>query len=183
MKNFKKGFTLIEVMVVISIISLLSTTVFSSLQSARDKAVIAAKTFRISEDIKAAQLYYSTHNKYPEPDIIIDNSCAYDNGDGTIGNMPCASACLGYSESENCWGSLNYYPGNTQLNNQVSEFVKGNISDNSGMMPGIIYRNFADQVQLIIIYDKISNCPTISGTNNFFKQNYSGSILCFYTIK
>lgn len=44
LNNFKDkgGFTLIELMVVISIIGMMSSIVFASLNSARDKGVIAA---------------------------------------------------------------------------------------------------------------------------------------------
>ncbi len=70
MVNFKqKGFTLIELMVVISIISLLSSIVLVSLNNAKAKARDAVRMSDISQINKAIQLY------------IVDNGHAPDFGD------------------------------------------------------------------------------------------------------
>jgi len=62
----KKGFTLIELLVVIAIIGILSSVVVVSLNSARAKARDAKRIADIGEIKKAMELYYDSHNQYPE---------------------------------------------------------------------------------------------------------------------
>jgi general secretion pathway protein G len=60
-----RGFTLVELLVVISIIGLLSSVVYSSLQSARQKAITARKQADMNQLLKAVQLYYFDKNSMP----------------------------------------------------------------------------------------------------------------------
>ncbi len=74
------GFTLVELLVVLSIISFLASIILASMQSARDKAVGA----KITEDLRqvkiAAELYYGDKQNYNfsfldniDRDILVDN--------------------------------------------------------------------------------------------------------------
>ncbi len=65
MKNSLKGFTLIELMVVISIIGLLSSIVLASLKDARDKANVTKFKAEIRQMISALELYRGDNGKYP----------------------------------------------------------------------------------------------------------------------
>jgi type II secretion system protein G len=60
-----KGFTLIELMVVISIIGLLSSIVLASLKDARDKANVTKFKEEIRQMISALELYRGDNGKYP----------------------------------------------------------------------------------------------------------------------
>ncbi len=60
-----KGFTLIELMVVISIIGLLSSIVLASLKDARDKANVTKFKAEIKQMINALELYRGDNGKYP----------------------------------------------------------------------------------------------------------------------
>jgi prepilin-type N-terminal cleavage/methylation domain-containing protein len=64
-KKNKKGFTLVELLTVISIIALLSSVVYSSLQSAKAKARDAVRIAGIKEIQTALELYYQDHGEYP----------------------------------------------------------------------------------------------------------------------
>ena len=77
----KKGFTLIELMVVISIISLISSIVLYSLQSAKVKAADAASKMSLDQTKKALALYYSDHDSYPVDTASLIN-------DGYIRSVP-----------------------------------------------------------------------------------------------
>lgn len=59
-KTNKKGFTLIELMVVIAIIAILATVVLVSLQSARSAAEDANRISAVGQVRSIAQVYYST---------------------------------------------------------------------------------------------------------------------------
>lgn len=60
----KKGFTLIEILVVIAIISILSSVVLVSLNIARSRARDAERKSDIRSIITAMSLYYSNHDNY-----------------------------------------------------------------------------------------------------------------------
>jgi type IV pilus assembly protein PilA len=67
----KKGFTLIELMVVISIISLLSSVVFSSLSAARAKGRDAKRIGDFRSIRTAMELYRNDNSRYP----VSPNNC------------------------------------------------------------------------------------------------------------
>lgn len=63
----QKGFTMLELLVVIAVIGLLSTIIFASVNIAQrraDEAVVASSMDVIR---KQAELYYSTHGRYGTP--------------------------------------------------------------------------------------------------------------------
>jgi prepilin-type N-terminal cleavage/methylation domain-containing protein len=60
----KKGFTLVELLTVISIIGLLSSVVYSSLQSSKLKAKDAAVRAGVRELAKLMELEYSDTGSY-----------------------------------------------------------------------------------------------------------------------
>jgi prepilin-type N-terminal cleavage/methylation domain-containing protein len=63
-KKGERGFTLIELMVVIAIIGMLSSIVLSSLASARNKANDAAIKQQMRSIVNAAASYYGTNGTY-----------------------------------------------------------------------------------------------------------------------
>ena len=64
-KMNKKGFTLVELLVVIVIIGLLSTLAIVALNSARAKARDAKRVSDIKQLQTAYELYFNDQNKYP----------------------------------------------------------------------------------------------------------------------
>ncbi|MCI5051066.1 MAG: prepilin-type N-terminal cleavage/methylation domain-containing protein [Candidatus Pacebacteria bacterium] len=64
MKN--KGFTLVELLVVISIIGILSTIVVSSLGLSRERAREARFTAELNSFITALELYNLDNGEYPD---------------------------------------------------------------------------------------------------------------------
>lgn len=68
-KLFKNGFTIIELLVVVSIIAVLSSITFSALSSARMKARDALRMQNLEEIKKALALYFADNGqKYPQPE-------------------------------------------------------------------------------------------------------------------
>lgn len=59
------GFTLVELLVVISIISLLSSVVVASVNSARAKARDARRVSDLRQIVTALEFYYDTYGTYP----------------------------------------------------------------------------------------------------------------------
>ncbi len=65
LKNTRRGFTLIEILVVIAIIGILSSVVLASLAVSRAKARDAKRIADLDEVKKALELYYDSHGQYP----------------------------------------------------------------------------------------------------------------------
>lgn len=65
MQPVSRGFTLIELLVVIAIIGVLSSVVLASLNTARTKGNDAQRVANLKSVQTALELYYSTHNGYP----------------------------------------------------------------------------------------------------------------------
>ncbi len=61
----QKGFTLVELLVVISIIGILATLVLLQLGTARARARDAQRIATVNQVRSAAEQYYSDNNKYP----------------------------------------------------------------------------------------------------------------------
>ena len=69
--KIKKGFTLIELIVVVAIISLLSSIVISSLNVAKQKSTDTAKIKTLQEFRTALNMYYNDNGTYPGTDELI----------------------------------------------------------------------------------------------------------------
>lgn len=77
-KNKQQGFTLIELMVVISIIALLSSIVLAGLQDAKDKATARAYKQSMMELVKGIELYRADTGSYPyETELASTNFISY----------------------------------------------------------------------------------------------------------
>jgi len=61
----RKGFTLIEILVVVAIIGFLAGIVLVSLQSVRERAIIARAKVEMTEIMKAAEMVKTTYGYYP----------------------------------------------------------------------------------------------------------------------
>ncbi|MEI7765045.1 MAG: prepilin-type N-terminal cleavage/methylation domain-containing protein [bacterium] len=106
-----KGFTLVELLVVISIISLLSSIVLVALGNVRVKARDAVRVSDVKQLARAFQL-------------------AADSNGGVYPSNAMAGACLGINSSSTCWmGSIS---GNQTINNIILNFIPKIPSDPSG---------------------------------------------------
>ena len=63
--NYKKGFTLIEILVVVSIIGIIAAVIITNLNSAKDKAVGIKSITELDQLKKALELYRNDNGKYP----------------------------------------------------------------------------------------------------------------------
>ena len=104
MKQTSRGFTLVEMMVAISIISLLSSVVLSTVNDARKKADNITRNKVVEEYRKAFLLGYDKYGGYPYPGVLSANYC--------LGNPP-----LGKCDQ------ASFYTINATVNGVVGEFL------------------------------------------------------------
>ena len=67
MKNFKKGFTLVEMLIVVVIIGILSAALLPRLQGAQSSARDAARRSDLNQLGSAILSYYNNRGEYPWP--------------------------------------------------------------------------------------------------------------------
>ncbi len=91
--NHKKGFTFIELLVVISIIGVLSTVVLASLNSARAKARDAKREKDAYELRTALSMYFTDHGNFPLCDLY--EGVEPDGGFVVRSNEALWNSCLG----------------------------------------------------------------------------------------
>ncbi len=120
----KRGaFTLVELLVVISIIGLLSTIAIVSMNSARSKSRDTKRIADIRQIITAMQLYYQDNGKYPDASGALGCSC---------GSSALGYCCLGYAEGVSCHVGTGH--GCAALNSALSSYM-ANIPDDPEHAP------------------------------------------------
>lgn len=76
MKESRKGFTLIEILMVVAIIGLLASVVLASLGTAKDKGNIAKRLESSKQLENALEVYYINHNNtYPTTGGLLTSAC------------------------------------------------------------------------------------------------------------
>jgi len=103
----KKGFTLIEILVVIAIIGLLSTLAVVSLNNARSKSRDAKRVSDIKQVMTALELYYADNNGYP-------SGTSIDIGSSSAAVCLATGSTPGWQTAANCTGTV--YMGNVPKN-------------------------------------------------------------------
>lgn len=72
------GFTLLEMLTVISIISLIINSVFAAVSIARTKAQDVKRIHDLQQISKALEMYYDDHGKYPDTSVIDEDDHYFD---------------------------------------------------------------------------------------------------------
>lgn len=79
-----KGFTVVELMVVVSIIGILSTVTYASFSQAQKKSRIAKRVSDLKQMQVALEYYYAVNKSYPSSGGLLRSECAAWNSGGTI---------------------------------------------------------------------------------------------------
>lgn len=102
----KRGFTLIEVLVVIGIIAILGSVVIFAASSARAKANDVARIQALNDLHGALMLYYIDHKKYPQVAPVCEH--VNDDFDTSTPSNDDAPVCYTSGHSPSCAGTVNY---------------------------------------------------------------------------
>jgi len=150
MDKYRRGFTIIELIVVIAIISVLASIVASSVNTIRSKANDAKRIAGVKQLMTALELYYSQNGHYP-----ISGSC-----DATIPNSGWCNSVQSLSGS--------HWIHDAGVENALSPFISGEITDpKQGSLPavwnsrGIFYfgRGYGGSGKWYMIVFKLENYP------------------------
>ena len=163
-QNRERGFTLLELIVVIAIIGILATVVMNMLYSAREKSRNTAKNALITEYRKALELFRTETGGYPTNASTWDCMGDYGYGSGGTG-----AGCLGWDA-------------NSVLNTAVGQYIE--LSSDESILPidrrGVIYQQFGEAYRLQwflegVNRECVANQPAADG-------NYGGEgiTLCQY---
>lgn len=90
MKNMLKGFTLIEIMIVVAIIAILAALAIPSFMTYRKQSQATACISNLSQIRNATELYLMSHNDTPSLDALVGT-------DKQIKNMPICPAGGNYT--------------------------------------------------------------------------------------
>lgn len=71
----RRGFSLVEVLIVIAIIGLLSSTILASLSVARQKARDVKRVAEMGQITRALTLYFDSHQSYPSTTPVCSPAC------------------------------------------------------------------------------------------------------------
>lgn len=176
-RNVSGGFTLIELMVVISIIALLSTVVLAAMGDAKTKGRNTAKNEYVKQAVNALELYRSSNASYPS--FFGSDPLQYDTTH---------YACLGFAAGENCFGIYNI-DGDASFNSALATYYGGTMPKNSGTVTagaagdlnGVLYRcqtSSCDSYSLVWHLEKTSQtCPLGSSLSS----NVGGTTRCGYS--
>ena len=103
-KNLKSGFTLVEILVVTSIISLLSSITLSSVTEAKAKAQDSSRIQSVRQINTAINLYLTDKGHVP----LLGNQCGRDKFNDTVKNPNCIALQTAKSgaDASNAWENL-----------------------------------------------------------------------------
>ena len=96
--NYKKGFTLLELLVVISIISLLATLALAQINNARENTRDARRKSDLRQIFTALELYYDDYNLYPRNNGWIHCSTYTNSGTYTSQDLESTLEDYGYMQ-------------------------------------------------------------------------------------
>ena len=162
-----KGFTIIELIVVIAIITVLSAIVMTNVTAYQKKARNAARLSTVRNYLTALEIAYENNGNYPS-------------------NAPVTYCCLGSGNiGGQCWGSSSYAEC-TVANNTLRPFFavptdKYPVMGSNGVdYRGILYNYSGGQINLYWILEGTNQS---CGIVNALSGNFLNNTYCFYLKK
>lgn len=185
MKRTTSGFTIIELVIVISVIAILATLALVSYNGVTERAKTSQTTSAASQWLKALMSYRARNGGFPNYNGCLGNNYPY-GPDGTATNVgnsfQCRELTSGSGTSDNA--DLNAALAPYISSKPTPAFVTAKSAANDWSR-GIAYWNVSGQARFDITYSKeVGNCPSFN--NDSLKgikiTKTDGNLFCYYTL-
>lgn len=161
MKNFdnKKGFTLIELIVVVSIISILATIVYASFDTARQQARDKTRMAALKEMQLGIELYKAQTGVYPVPGTEVGCNAANFNGPGPV-------SASGYSSCDNYINGLSpsFVPALSRDPKSETVSDQGFYYRSDGLSYKLIIKDSVETLTVSGYASEFARCPKVQGS-------------------
>ncbi len=172
----KKGFTLVELLVVVSIISLISSVVLATVQTAKQKGIASGIVSNVKQYMIAFEQYYNDNGGYPNPLGTAGMMC--------LGTAGCSPGFTAYTSNATLISNLSPYIKSSPLSTSIYSGPWG--SGTQGAY-GVVYQCTSAVTGpctgyiLTFVYPSLQACPTGHGTT-VNSAPYGTMMYCNYKV-
>ena len=178
--NYSKGFTVIELLIVIIVIAILATLAIVSYQGIQQKTANTKTLYAARQWAEALHAYKAENDKYP----VITGVCLGDNSYPVGYNDSNTGKCYsggGYAYRSSMASAMQPYFGNNSV--PTPDFQAVGTSGGTWFR-GLLYDplDYGNEATLGYVVGGTSTCPSVAGTEYASQETVTGGVYCRATL-